>query len=182
MTVEAPFQLKLATEDWAFEAIHRLNYQTFVEEIPQHAPNTGGRLVDRFHAENHYVIALQGRQLAGMLALRWQRPFSLDAKVPNLDQYLPAGRRPVEVRLLSVARGFRHTQLFPALFEHAAWHCREAGYDLAVISGTTRQLKLYRHLGFTPFGPLVGTTAAPWSSFTAPPICSRISRSIWGRT
>jgi aspartate aminotransferase-like enzyme len=31
-----------------------------------------------------------------------------------------------------------------------------------VISGTTRQLKLYRHLGFTPFGSLVGTTAAPY--------------------
>jgi hypothetical protein len=25
-----------------------------------------------------------------------------------------------------------------------------------LISGTTRQAKLYRHLGFTPFGPLVG--------------------------
>ncbi|HRE06968.1 MAG TPA: hypothetical protein PKX00_15250 [Opitutaceae bacterium] len=27
---------KLATEAWEFEAIHRLNYRTFVEEIPQH--------------------------------------------------------------------------------------------------------------------------------------------------
>jgi len=152
----------MATEDWEFEAIHRLNYQTFVEEIPQHAPNPDGRLVDRFHAENHYVIALQGRQLAGMLALRWHRPFSLDAKVPDLDQYLPAGRRPVEARLLAVAPGCRQTILFAALFEHAAAYCREAGYDLAVISGTTRQLKLYQHLGFIPFGPIVGTAAAPY--------------------
>ncbi|HQL20535.1 MAG TPA: hypothetical protein PLY49_02145, partial [Opitutaceae bacterium] len=94
--------LKIASEDAEFEQIHRLNYRTFVEEIPQHAPNADGRLVDRFHAENTYVIALQGERLIGMLALRAQRPFSLDSKVPNLDQYLPAGRIPVEVRLLAV--------------------------------------------------------------------------------
>jgi aspartate aminotransferase-like enzyme len=33
----------------------------------------------------------------------------------------------------------------------------EKGYDLAIISGTTRQAKLYQHLGFVPFGPLVGS-------------------------
>ena len=32
----------------------------------------------------------------------------------------------------------------------------ERGYDLGVISGTTRQTRLYRHLGFVPFGPQVG--------------------------
>ena len=36
-------------------------------------------------------------------------------------------------------------------------HGIEKGYDLAIISGTTRQFKLYQHLGFVPFGPLVGT-------------------------
>ena len=29
-------------------------------------------------------------------------------------------------------------------------------YDIAVISGTTRQARLYKHLGYKPFGPLVG--------------------------
>ena len=36
-------------------------------------------------------------------------------------------------------------------------HGVEKGYDLAIISGTTRQAKLYQHLGFVPFGPLVGS-------------------------
>jgi Serine-pyruvate aminotransferase/archaeal aspartate aminotransferase len=36
-------------------------------------------------------------------------------------------------------------------------HGIEKGYDLAVISGTTRQFRLYQHLGFVPFGPVVGT-------------------------
>jgi aspartate aminotransferase-like enzyme len=39
-------------------------------------------------------------------------------------------------------------------------HGLERGYDLAVISGTLRQAKLYRHLGFVPFGPVVGTGQA----------------------
>ena len=67
----AELVFKVASEDWEFEQIHRLNYRTFVEEIPQHASNPEGRLVDRFHAENTYIICLQGRRLVGMLALLW---------------------------------------------------------------------------------------------------------------
>jgi aspartate aminotransferase-like enzyme/GNAT superfamily N-acetyltransferase len=153
---------KIASEDWEFEQIHRLNYRTFVDEIPQHSPNPEGRLVDRFHAENTYVICLQGRRLAGMLALRAKRPFSLDGKLPNLDVYLPKGRTPVEVRLLAVEPEFRKTAVFTQLFEHVVRHCLTEGYDIAIISGTTRQAKLYRHLGFAPFGPQVGTDQAAY--------------------
>jgi aspartate aminotransferase-like enzyme/GNAT superfamily N-acetyltransferase len=152
--------IKVAREEWEFEQIHRLNYRTFVEEIPQHAPNPDGRLVDRFHAENTYIIALHGRVLAGMMALRAQRPFSLDTKIPNLDQHLPAGRKAIECRLLAVVPEYRKTALFVALFERAVRHCLDEGFDIAVISGTTRQLKLYQHVGFVPFGPLVGTAGA----------------------
>ena len=153
---------KVAAEDWEFEQIHRLNYRTFVEEIPQHEPNPEGRLVDRFHAENTYIIALQGRRLVGMLALRAKRPFSLDTKLPNLDAYLPKGRAPVEVRLLAVEPEFRKTVIFTQLFEQVVRHCLTEGYDIAIISGTTRQAKLYRHLGFVPFGPTVGTDQASY--------------------
>jgi aspartate aminotransferase-like enzyme/GNAT superfamily N-acetyltransferase len=153
---------RIATQDWEFELIHRLNYRTFVDEIPQHAPNPDGRLVDRFHSENTYVVALDGQTLAGMLAMRPNRPFSLDSKVPNLDQYLPPDRAPIEVRLLAVEPAYRKTTVFTTLFEHAVRHCLLEGFDLAVISGTTRQLKLYRHVGFIPFGPLVGTEGAQY--------------------
>jgi aspartate aminotransferase-like enzyme/GNAT superfamily N-acetyltransferase len=155
-------RIKVATETWEFEQIHQLNYRTFVEEIPQHAPNPEGRLVDRFHGENKYVIALHGRELVAMCALRTQRPFSLDSKVPNLDAHLPAGRRPIEARLLAVVPEFRKSAVFVALFEAVVRQCLDDGYDLAVLSGTTRQLKLYRHLGCTPFGPLVGSPGAQY--------------------
>ena len=153
-------RFKIASEAWEFEAIHHLNYKTFVEEIPQHKGDGEERLIDKFHAENTYAICLDGEQLVGMVCGRDARPFSLDSKLPNLDSYLPAGRKPLEVRLLSVEKEYRNSQVFGGLVRLLARHFRDRGCDLAVISGTTRQMRLYKHLGFQPFGPLVGSEEA----------------------
>ncbi len=157
-----PLKFKIATEDWEFELLHRLNYRTFVEEIPQHEPSPARKLVDKFHHENTYIICLDGHTLAGMIAIRSRRPFSLDSKLPNLDAYLPPGRHLCEIRLLAVEKPYRNGQVFHGLAAFLVQYGRAQGYDLAVISGTTRQQKLYRHLGFKPFGPLVGTPGAQY--------------------
>ncbi len=172
MTSTSPFTLKIASEDWEFEQIHALNYQTFVEEVPQH-PATGTRtLVDKFHAENTYLICLRDRQLVGMMAVRDKRPFSLDLKLPDLDSYLPEARSVCEIRLLSVHPDHRTGVVFRSLGTLLLSHCRAKGYDLAVVSGTLRQQQLYRHLGFVPFGPVVGAPGPlfqpmylTWSNF-----------------
>ena len=93
MNSREPLVFKTATEDWELEQIHRLNYKTFVEEIPQHHASPTHRLVDKFHAENTYLICLSEQKLVGMLAVRGNRPFSLDQKLPDLDSYLPKGRK-----------------------------------------------------------------------------------------
>jgi aspartate aminotransferase-like enzyme len=160
MSARPPLVFKFASEDWEFEQIHRLNYRTFVEEIPQHRASPTHRLVDKFHAENTYLICLSGERLAGMLAVRGQRPFSLDQKLANLDSYLPAGRRVCEIRLLAIEKQFRGAQVLQGILALLWQHGVEKSYGLAIISGTTRQLKLYQHLGFIPFGPLVGTGEA----------------------
>ncbi len=160
MNPSEPLVFKLATEDWEFEQIHRLNYRTFVEEIPQHQPSAHQRLVDKFHAENVYLICLSHQKLVGMLAVRSHRPFSLDQKLPRLDSYLPPGRTICEIRLLAIEKKFRGARGGQVLSGILAllWQLGvEKGYDLAIISGTTRQAKLYQHLGFVPFGPLVGS-------------------------
>src|SRR5438093_8171648 len=148
---------KCATEDWEFEEIHRLNYKTFVEEIPQHKASPTQLLVDKFHPENTYLICLSGRKLAGMLAVRANRPFSLDQKLENLNSYLPPGRNICEIRLLAVEKKFRGAQVLQGILA-LLWQLGvEKGYDLAIISGTPRQFRLYQHLGFVPFGPVVGS-------------------------
>lgn len=143
-----------------FDAIHALNYRTFVEEIPQHAPNDDRRLIDRFHDENTYAIALVGDELIGMVCGRCTRPFSLDQKLAQLDTRLPPHRKMVEIRLLSIARAWRKTAVFTGLLSLLSRHFLAQGCDLAVISGTVLQLKLYRHLGFETFGERVGSGEA----------------------
>lgn len=160
MSTRQPLTFKFATEDWEFEQIHRLNYKTFVEEIPQHHASPTHRLVDKFHGENTYLICLAGKKLVGMLAVRGKRPFSLDQKLENLDSYLPAGRSICEIRLLAIEKKFRGAQALQGILALLWQHGIERGYDLAIISGTNRQFRLYQHLGFVPFGPVVGSGEA----------------------
>jgi len=163
--LEPSLVFKFATEGWEFEQIHQLNYRTFVEEIPQHASSSDRRLVDKFHAENAYVICLDDRTLVGMMALRGTRPFSLDQKLLDLDSLLPSGCSALEIRLLAIEknhRGMRGGQILSGMLELLWTYGVDNDYDLGVISATTRQLKLYQHMGFVSFGPLVGTENAPY--------------------
>ena len=163
-TVPSPshIRFKIADAPAEFEQIFELAYDTFVEEIPQHSPNGHRRHVDRFHEENTYIVARQGDDVVGMIALRGDRPFSLDQKIDNLDEYLPTGRRVCELRLLAVRPAYRRGMVFKGLVDGLVREGRQRGFDLAVISGTLRQAKLYRHLGFVPFGPRIGTDEAPF--------------------
>ncbi len=156
----SPLVFKVAAQPEEFEQIHRLNYKTFVEEIPQHHANSEGRLVDKFHDENTYFIALDDNHVVGMICARDKRPFSLDQKLVDLDSFLPAHHSICEFRLLAVSQDYRVPRVFQGLVRSMANYCDSKGYDLAIMTGTTRQLKLYRHLGFEPFGPLVGEEQA----------------------
>ena len=158
--VFAGLTFKVATEEWEFEQIHRLNYETFVEEIHQHVSNADRVLVDNFHHENTYFICVRDGQLIGMVAARDRRPFSLDLKLKDLDSYLPPGKSVCEIRLLSIQKGHRHGRIIEGLLTRLARHCMDRGYDIAIISGTVRQIGMYRRLGFAPFGPQVGTDEA----------------------
>ncbi|WP_396202009.1 GNAT family N-acetyltransferase [Gemmatimonas sp.] len=154
-------RVRLATEA-DHDAIHALNYRTFVEEIPQHAPNATRRQVDRFHDENVYAVYEVNGRIVGMISGRTQRPFSLDQKLGRVDDYLPVGRTPVEMRLLAVEPEFRASRVFAQLVGFMSQYFLANGFDLGIMSGTTRQLRLYRHLGFHAFGPLIGTEAAAY--------------------
>src|SRR6266487_168692 len=160
MNAERTLRFKIASEESEFEQVFRLNYKTFVEETPQHPPNPEKRLVDRFHHENAYLIALDDAQVIGMMAVRDQRPFSLDEKLGNIDRYLPPGRKICEIRLLSVLPSHRNGMVFQGLLKLLLDYGLSQHYNLAVISGTVRQQKLYKHLGFVPFGRLVGPPEA----------------------
>jgi predicted N-acetyltransferase YhbS len=172
--------VRLATPE-DYEAIHRLNYRTFVEEIPQHPPNRERRLVDRFHDTNVYAVYEVHGEVVGMVSGRTHRPFSLDQKLGVIDGWLPPGCAPVEIRLLAVEPAHRATRVFAQLMAFITQHFMARGHDVGVISGTTRQLSLYRRLGFVPFGHQIGpdearyqpmyitaATVAQWPAAMAP--------------
>jgi hypothetical protein len=100
---------KIANTVDEFEQIFRLNYKTFTEEIPQNEVNAEKRVVDKFHAENTYLICVEGDCLLGMMAMRDKRPFSLDEKLEDLDSYLPAYKFICEIRLLAIEPDKRST-------------------------------------------------------------------------
>lgn len=154
------YTFKIATEPWEVEQIHRLNYRIFVEEIPQHPPNSERRLVDKFHEQNAYVICLYSKNIIGLVAMRHERPFSLDAKLEHLDRYLPPANSICELRLLAIEPDHRKRKILQGLFLQVAEMALVRRYDLVIISGTTRQLKMYKGFGLLPFGPLVGKPGA----------------------
>ena len=153
---------KVAQTEQEFDAIAQLNYETFVEEIPQHEPNAMKRKVDRFHQENTYLVVYKETELIGMLAFRDQRPFSIDEKIGDVEQYLPEEICPklCEIRLLAVKKKYRTGRVLLRLTQALNAFAYEKGYSAAVISGTTREEKLYKQMGFTQFAPAVGTTEA----------------------
>lgn len=155
-----PLTFKIASEPWEIEQIYQLNYQMFVEEIPQHQPNENHKLVDKFHEENIYVICVRANEVLGMIALRGRRPLSLDQKLDNLESYLPPFKSILEFRLLAIKKEFRNSRIFAGIMAKAFNMAIQSGYDLAVISGTIHRQRLYKHLGFKPFGPLVGKQKA----------------------
>ena len=188
MNDRSRLRVKVATEDWEFREIHRLNHLSFAEEIPQHERQPSGLLVDRFHGENTYLVAVRGERIVGMLAIRTQRPFSLEQKLADFEAYLPADRRVCEVRLLAIPKADRAGRILQHLFGFVWRYSREHGIDMAVISATTRQLDLYRRAGFTPFGPLVGKPNAFFQPMyitreqAAPLFCSLARPRARGRT
>lgn len=161
MSNDRDYIFKLATDDFEFEQIFSLNYEAFVEEIPQHPANEDHRLTDKFHAKNAYIICLAKNDgLVGMLSVSDQRPYSLDGKIDNLDDYIGPNEKSCEIRLLVVKKGYRNTFVFLGLANFLKEYSKTKAYSIAFISGTTRQLRLYKHLGFIHFGDLVGNEGA----------------------
>lgn len=153
-------RVRRAFSDEDFKQIYQLNYETFVEEIQQHNQNDKKELIDQFDHENIYYIVEKENFIIGMIALRDRRPFSLDKKLENLDSYLPPHQHLVEIRLLSIRKEFRNSKMLFILLKGIMEERPEDTYDLAVISGIVSQLKLYKHIGFVEFGPLVGKEGA----------------------
>jgi predicted N-acetyltransferase YhbS len=148
------YSFKRAETDDDFEQIHRLNYRTFVEELGQHPPTGGGRLVDKFHEKNVYFVALTAGQAVGMISAHDQAPFSIADRLVEPALLDRPGIKPLEVRLLAVEHEHRAglvlAGLLWSMFEFA-----NRRYTDVFISGVVERAGMYERLGFRALGPAV---------------------------
>lgn len=148
--------VKIADTEDEFQQIHTLNHKTFAEEIPQHEVNSEKKLLDKFHGHNTYIIVKEEINVLAMLAFSITRPFSLEYKIPDLEKYLPPFESPVEIRLLSVVTEVRKSFVLYHLLNKLITELNKSTHDIALISGTTRELGLYHKIGFKDFAYPVG--------------------------
>jgi aspartate aminotransferase-like enzyme len=149
------YLFKQAETPEEFEQIHRLNYRTFVGEIPQHADPGTGKLIDKFHAKNAYLIVLRADRVVGMLSTHDQPPFSIADRLSDPSILHQPGLKPLEVRLLAIEPQERNSMLFFGLIWTLYNHAQTGGYTHLFISGVENRVDLYHRLGFEALGPAV---------------------------
>ena len=110
-----PYSFQFAETASDLAQVHRLNYRTFVREIPQHQDTGGDVLVDKFHKKNTYLIAKKGDDVVGMLSAHAEAPFSVESRLPDLSVLTREGMKPVEIRLLAVEPGERQSPVVGGL-------------------------------------------------------------------
>jgi predicted N-acetyltransferase YhbS len=157
--VKLRYRFKRAETQDEFDQLFRLNHATFAGELEQYPTLESGRLVDKFHDKNLYVIALLENEVVGMISLHAEPPFSVAAKLAD-PTVLDTLGKVAEIRLLAVAPPHRNgvvmAGLMMSVYEHAS------AYDGVVISGHVDQCKLYRELGFKDLGPAVESGRASY--------------------
>lgn len=149
------YVFKIADQPGEMAQLHRLNWQTFVREVPQHEDPGDGRLVDKFHDKNMYIVAVRDGAVIGMLAVHDRAPFSVEDKLADPSVLDGLGPRPLEVRLLAVEPSHRHSFVLAGLGLAVLRFARDQGYSHLLISGFVDRLRMYERMGFTALGPAV---------------------------
>jgi aspartate aminotransferase-like enzyme len=170
------YEFKAASTEAEIEQIHRLNHETFVDEVGQCRATPDGRLIDKFHDKNTYFVAKRGDEVVGMVAVHDRPPFSIADRLADPEALARLGDRPLEVRLLIVRRDVRRGMVLPGLILAIRDHARLRESTHLLISGLRQRVPLYEKLGYRAMGPAVPCGSAefvPMSlDFRRPPAAS----------
>src|SRR5882724_7907289 len=127
--------IKQADTASEFDQIHRLNYQTFVEEIGEYSPDGSGCLVDRFHDRNTYYVAVEDGCVVGMVAANDRPPFSIEKRLSDSAILEALGGPLLEVRLLALDPDCRNRMVLGRLLWELYSDARRRRYSHLIISG-----------------------------------------------
>jgi aspartate aminotransferase-like enzyme/predicted N-acetyltransferase YhbS len=149
------YSFKPAQTSEEYAQVHRLNYKTFVRELPQHSDPGTEQLVDKFHDRNTYYVAIYEGRVVGMISGHDEAPFSVADKMTDKRHLTLLGPRPFEVRLLAVEPEHRHRYVVTGLMWAIFSFAEKSGYSHLLISGVADKTGMYEKLGFLPLGPAV---------------------------
>lgn len=144
---------KEADQEDEFEQIFRLNHDTFAGELPQHAPRSDGRLIDKFHHRNRYVIAKVGDEVVGMSCITFpgEEGFSIEEKMTHPEKLDGIRDRALELRLLIIKKPYRKFALYLGMAERCSEICLSVPYcDYALLSAVKGRETIYARYGFKP--------------------------------
>lgn len=149
------YRFRWAESEGDYAALRRLNHEIFAGELRQHAETAEGVLVDRYEAKSRFLLAWREDELAGMVSVHGEPPYSIEQKLADaslLDRY--QGRK-LEVRLLAIRPGERNRMALAGLLGHVLQTAREEGFAWLLISGLRERMGFYERLGFAAIGPAV---------------------------
>jgi GNAT superfamily N-acetyltransferase len=135
-----------------FAALRRLNHDTFASELGQYEESANRELIDRFEGKSRFLLAWREDELAGMIAVHDQPPFSIEQRLCNAELDRFPGRK-LEVRLLAVRPGERGRMVLAGLLGRVLEHALEAEYRWLLISGLQERKPFYERLGFRAIAP-----------------------------
>jgi len=175
-------------------AIYRMRHDVYARELGQHPENPAGELRDALDAFNVYVVARRRRRVVGFVSVTppGHGRYSIDKYVSRDELPFPCDAGLYEIRLLTVAPGYRGGALAYVLMYAAFQYVLAAGGTRVVAIGRREVVGLYRKVGLRPLGRQVacgrvtfelmaGTAQEVASAGRREPLLQRIRRRILWR-
>jgi histidinol-phosphate/aromatic aminotransferase/cobyric acid decarboxylase-like protein len=152
----ATYRIALATEQDR-EAIYRLRYTVYSQELGQHRENPEGRLVDTLDEFNEYLCVWVEEELVGFVSVTPPTPggYSLDKYFGREELPFPCDDHLFEVRLLTVIPSERGSEVaFLLMYAALRFVVSRGGTRIAAI-GRCEVLDLYSKVGLRSTGQRV---------------------------
>ncbi len=137
------------------DAIAALIHDTYALELGQYNANEEGRITDRLHDTNLYLVAYVDTELAGMLSITLPSAagFSTLKRLPSVPEDMQNNlHKTAEIRLLAIKPSYRGQGIFDQLMQAAIITCYTQGIERVLISAITNRVSLYEFMGFKTIG------------------------------
>ena len=151
------------------EEVYRIRHAVYATELGQHPQNEAGRLDDALDGVNTYVVAKRSGAILGFVAVTppTTAGYSLDKYFSRSDLPIAFDDGLYEVRLLTVVRKARRSQLAFMLMYAALRFCESRGARMIAAIGRVEVLDIYRRAGLQLLGRRVQAGAVSYELLAA---------------